>query len=132
MMPRIILDDGSDASKLLYENARLRETKSLGYLPIQTVVKHIGLDVEEYCLVAHKYGNHCKVIVPERCCIVSGAIYVFCKRRLSELLLDYRDLLEDINWPTTPRKFIVKLARQWYENSHPVMPVIRQAFDDKT
>jgi hypothetical protein len=72
------------------------------------------------------------IIVDEKeSCIKSGAVYVYSADYLNKLLERSSDILIRNDWPSDNEGFIRTIARNWVEDGHPVMPIIREAFGDR-
>jgi hypothetical protein len=119
-----------DARQILDSHLRVGPDKPVSYLPIRTVERVIGITIPAYVSMAENHGHKCSVLYPERCCINSGAIYVYSYEYLDPLLKSNERLLSVHGWPTTPAEFINRIAAEWLEEESPIMPVIRKAFGD--
>ena len=102
--------------------------KAVGYLPLQTLGRFLGLDVEAVSANARSRGLAVLVLSPEECCIKSGALYVYDPDALDKILCTSRSVLALSNFPTVPEAFVRAIARDWLESDHPAMPIIKAAF----
>ena len=104
--------------------------KPLGYLPLATLEKHLSMDICEVVTSLEGRGLKAKVFSPNECCINTGALYVYDPVPLQNVLNGALAVLERNGWPVVAESFVDYLAKSWVEPSHPVHPVIRQAFGD--
>jgi hypothetical protein len=119
-----------DTRQLLDSHLKVGPDKPVSYLPIRTVERVIGITIPTYVSMIENDGNNYSVLYPERCCINSGAIYVYSYEDLELLLKANEPLLSVHGWPTTPVEFINRIAAEWLDEESPIMPVIRKAFGD--
>jgi hypothetical protein len=104
--------------------------KPLTYLPLKTIENVIGITVQEYQSLISKAGNDSIVLDENCCCISSGAVYAFSEKYLDQVLTSNAELLNLLGWPLASRDFIRKIAAEWFDEGHPIRPIIRQAFGD--
>jgi len=107
----------------------LGREKSVSYLPIGTVEKHLGLSTSEYLALIEKSGHRGVALGPDLCRIANGAVYAFSETDLDALLRSSRDILLRCGWPVTPEAFVRRVAAEWVEEGE-LLGVIRQAFGD--
>jgi hypothetical protein len=119
-----------EARRILEIHLNLGPKKPVSYLPLRTIEEIIGLTVPEYVSLIAKSGNKAIVFSPGRCCINSGAVYAYNYLYLSDVLHDDVDTLSKNGWPSDPDTFIVRIAREWVDTGHPVMPIIKKSFGD--
>jgi hypothetical protein len=55
-------------------------------------------------------------------------VYAYSNGDLECLLRSNRELLEKHGWPTAPDEFVKRIAARWLDSTHPIMPVISDAF----
>jgi hypothetical protein len=103
-------------------------SKSLGYLPLQTVQKHLSMNVDDFLQSMQEKGLQTKIISAEECCINSGAIYIYDLAALQRILDEERAILEANAWPSSAGQFVEHAAKDWLADSHPVFAVIQRAF----
>lgn len=121
----------SDVPPYVFESLTLvGPAKAIGYLPLQTVTRLLGLDVDVVSAQARARGLKAIFIGPCDCCIKSGALYVFDAAALELILRAEAATLEKVNAPTDAEMFVRFVARNWFAADHPIMPIIRAAFAD--
>jgi hypothetical protein len=103
-------------------------SKSLGYLPLQTVHKQLSMKADDLARLIREKGLQAKIFSVEECCINSGAIYVYDLGALQNILDKDRAILEANTWPSDADQFVRHVAKFWLELNHPVYPVIQRAF----
>ena len=116
--------------RMLNTHFNVGKEKPVSYLPIATIEKVIGLEIQTYKSMIEKSGNRCLIFNADKCCIKSGAVYAYSCKYLTEILQDNQQSLSKMGWPTTPVEFIEKLASEWIEEENAVMPVIKRAFGE--
>jgi hypothetical protein len=104
--------------------------KPLGYLPLRTVEKHLSMNICDVVSSFEGRGLKAKAFSPDECCINTGALYVYDPVALQSVLNGAQAVLERNGWPVVAESFVDCVAKSWIEPSHPVHPVIRQAFGD--
>jgi len=67
---------------------------------------------------------------PEKCCINSGALYVYDREGLTRLLATRAGMLEADNLPLDPDRFVAHIAAVWFQPNHPAYAVIAAAFGE--
>ncbi|HEY5796539.1 MAG TPA: hypothetical protein VIU82_16130 [Bosea sp. (in: a-proteobacteria)] len=110
---------------------RVGHDKIVGYLPLRTITKVLGLSVEGLMTEAAAKALMAKKFGPRECCIKSGALYIYDKPRLDRLLEASRSILSACDWPLDADAFVHAIARNWLEVSHPLLPIVREAFADR-
>jgi hypothetical protein len=102
--------------------------KPVGYLPLYTV--RVVLEACEDLLIAEarSRGLDAVSLGPEKCCIKSGAVYVFDRHALRELLSASAHTLKRCRVATEPDEFVLQIAAIWFEPSHAAYPIIAAAF----
>ena len=116
---------------MLLEHVRLEKHKAVSYLPLSTVVNVLGIPAAAYVSMIKNLGNRYAIFSAEKCCIKSGAIYAYNQKKLSAILKEHRHILSRNGWPTSPSRFVNKIASEWLEQDHPILPVIRAVFGDQ-
>ncbi|HZT18880.1 MAG TPA: hypothetical protein VFA23_05710 [Dongiaceae bacterium] len=120
-----------NTQRLLDTHIHVGPEKAVSYLPLRTVEHVIGITIQVYRSLAKGAGNHSMVFSASDCCIKSGAVYVYDLTSLRKVLRKNRVVLQAHGWPTGPVGFLKRIAREWLDERHPVMPVIREAFGGK-
>jgi hypothetical protein len=114
----------------LREHLDIGKRKPVSYLPLKTIETFLGLTIEEYRLMITERGGETVVVSGDASVIDSGALYAFSRNDLSKLLASQYELLIREGWPTTPDQFIARIASEWLDGAHPILPVVREAFGD--
>ncbi len=104
--------------------------KAIGYLPLRTIRQVLGLKVEDVVADARARGLQAIAFGPRDCCIKTGALYLYDPSALEHLLRTSSVTLERSGFPVDTEMFVRTIARDWLEQDHPVMPIIRAAFAD--
>jgi len=86
--------------------------------------------VYEYISMIERAGHKAIVLGMDECCISSGAVYAYSAKDLTEILNSSVPLLREHGWPANPAGFVRKVAAEWLDKDHPMLPVIRRAFGD--
>ena len=103
-------------------------SKSVGYLPLSTIRNFAHLSPESVAAQATANGLTAVEFSSKRCCIKSGALYVYDPAALARLLLAHADVLEANDFPLDPDRFVAHIAKTWFRQNHPAHSVIAQAF----
>lgn len=104
--------------------------KCVGYLPIQAIEKFLKRSPIAVKESLEKNNIGIEIIDAEECCITSGALYAYDRGALERILQENQGVLISEGWPTEPRQFILRIARDWIDESHPVHPIISRVFED--
>jgi hypothetical protein len=105
--------------------------KIVGFLPSQTVFGTMGMTYHQMEVEAGLRGFAAVQLSSKECCIKGGAIYVYDRDRLRQLLRGEAELLAANNWPLDSDTFVRAIAANWLESDDPILPVIRRAFGDE-
>jgi hypothetical protein len=104
--------------------------KPVGYLPLHAIndfaqisADVIVSDAEARGLVATQFG-------PDVCCIKSGALYVYDREALADLLRAQADAVSVAGLPHDPDRFVAHIAAVWYAEDHPAYAIIAKAFGE--
>jgi hypothetical protein len=79
----------SKMTAILSSLTQVGPAKSIGYLPLDTIRNILQMDARALADEAEANGQSVMLLGPERCCIKSGALYVFDKQSLETLLNKY-------------------------------------------
>lgn len=82
------------------------ETKPLGYLPIETLVKICGVNSEDMKVELEEKGLVVLILSQEETRVYSGALFAYSYEALDRVLQRGKEILERNGWPTEPNKFI--------------------------
>jgi hypothetical protein len=102
--------------------------KPVGYVPLYAVKELLLRDPEDIASEAVALGLTATQFGPDKCCIKSGALYVYHREALAELLQARADVLAANGLPTDPNHFVALIASVWFERDHPVYPIVVAAF----
>jgi hypothetical protein len=102
--------------------------KPLGYVPLYTLKELLRRDPEDIASEVVASGLAAAQFGPDRCCIKSGALYVYDREALAELLQARADVLTASGCSTDPHHFVALIASVWFQHDHPVYPVLVAAF----
>jgi hypothetical protein len=116
---------------ILRDHLNVGRGKPVSYLPINTVEKIIGISIQAYTAEIGKSGNKFAIFSEKECCIKSGAVYSYNNDELNNILNKHKDVLHKNKWPATPDGFIKRIASEWLDEQHPMMPIIKEAFGDE-
>jgi hypothetical protein len=126
----VVIASEQDRQRIFGNLTDVGNAKSLGYLPLATLEKHLAIDVTEAADLFEKRGLKTRVFLANECCINSGALYVYDPSALQSILNAASDALERNKWPIVAALFVDRVAKNWVEQDHPVYAVIQQAFGD--
>ena len=116
--------------QMLRDHVHVGAQKPLSFLPLNTIENVLGMTTREYQMLVSRAGNDSILLDENSCCIKSGAIYAFNEKYLDEVLKESVELLTKLHLPIRSRDFIEKIASEWFDESHAILPVIRKAFGD--
>jgi hypothetical protein len=106
--------------------------KPLGCLPLYTLRDVLQIDPIALAREAEAKGLCCAMFEADDCCIKSGALYLFDRPALDRIIQASAATLLSNGWTVDTDQFVARIAREWVEPTHPVAPVIRQAFGERT
>jgi hypothetical protein len=119
-----------DAQRILESLSKVGPNKPVGYLPLYTIRDVLKGSVEEMIAAAAVRGLARICLPADRCCIKSGALYVYDRDALAELLKQSRDVLAKHHLAMDPDRFVLQIAARWFEREHPLYRVIAAAFGE--
>jgi hypothetical protein len=122
--------DADRAKRILAAHLILGPEKPLSYLPNKTIENMIGIKVVEYVAMIEKSGFAAVALSDQECCIDSGAVYAYSCQHLDSILIGNQSLLLSHGWPVASVDFIRRLAAEWLEEGHPLLPAIERAFGE--
>jgi hypothetical protein len=126
----VVIWSQQDRQLVLSSLDAVGRAKPLGYLPLNTLERHLSMNVGEVAGRLAKRGLKTKVFSAQDCCINGGAIYIYDESALQGVLDGALHLLKGNQWPNTVEQFVDRVSKDWIEPSHPVYPVIKQAFGE--
>ena len=94
--------DEAEAERLLIDLRQIGPNKTIGYLPFYTIRKFLQLSPEVIAADAAARGLASQLFGPAKCCIKSGALYVYDRKGLAQLLVTHADILEPRTCRSTP------------------------------
>jgi hypothetical protein len=123
-------DVSAKRSVALGNLTRVGPAKPIGYLPLYTIRHILLMDPHVLARNGVSRGLSAAVYQADECCIKSGALYLYHRSSLEQLLQSVRSVLVANSWPIDPDQFVARIAREWIDSSHPSKPVIERAFGD--
>jgi hypothetical protein len=107
-------------------------SKPVSYLPLQTVMDILRLSPEAVAAAAAARGLAMAQFGPDRCCIKSGALYVYDRQALGKLLQSRVDAISAAGLPLDPDRFVERIAAVWFTEEHPAHPIVVEAFGNSS
>jgi hypothetical protein len=92
----------ADRQRLLHDLMQVGLRKPLGYVPLYTLKELLRRDPEDIASEVVASGLAAAQFGPDRCCIKSGALYVYDREALAELLQARADVLLRADAQQTP------------------------------
>jgi hypothetical protein len=123
-------DLNAQKSTILRSLIKIGPSKPISYLPLYTIRDILQMEPHVLVRDAEARGISAAVFGPDRCCIKSGALYLFDRRAVEHLMQSSRSILSASGWPLDADQFVARIAREWIDPAHPVAPVIKQAFGE--
>jgi hypothetical protein len=115
---------------LLRSLTEVGPSKPVGYLPLNTIKDFVQLTPEDVAAAATARGLATAQFGPKVCCIKSGALYVYHREALSDLLQARADTISAAGLPLDPDSFVAHIATIWFGEDHPAHAIIATAFGD--
>lgn len=122
--------DEAERERLLLDLSQVGPNKTIGYLPLYRVRDFVQLSPDVIAADAAVRGLASELFGPAKCCIKSGALYVYDLKGLSRLLATHADSLEAENLPLDLDRFVARIAEVWFQPDHPACVVIAAAFGE--
>jgi hypothetical protein len=119
-----------DAARILESLTNVGPRKAVGYLPLYTIHDFVNQSVDAMIETATADGLAAICLTADRCCIKSGALYVYDRGALAQLLHKSADILAAHDLTADPDRFVLQIAARWFEREHPVYSVIAAAFGE--
>ena len=117
-----------ERNALLRSLTEVGSARPIGYLPLYTIKKFVRTTPE--ALAAAARGLATAQFTPADSCTKSGALYVYHREALADLLRANAEAACAAGLPLAPDDFIGRIAAVWFEKNHPAYPVIAAAFGD--
>jgi hypothetical protein len=113
---------------LLRSLTEVGPSKPVGYLPLHAIRDFVRMPPNTVAAAATARGFATAQFGPDSCCIKSGALYVYDREPLANLLQAGADVLLAAGLPLDPDRFVAHIATVWFESDHPAHPIIASAF----
>jgi hypothetical protein len=124
---------GAKAENAILDSlSRVGPAKPVAYLPLHTIRNILHMNPQALAQDAEVKGLGAALFGPDQCCIKSGALYIFDRQSLENLLRLSRSILSESGWPLDPDPFVARIALEWIDHTHPVAPIIKRAFGEAT
>jgi len=121
----------AERQTLLRSLTEVGPSKPIGYLPLQTIKDFVRKSPDAIATAATARGLATAQFGPEKCCIKSGALYVYDRQALSKLLQSRFDAVSAAGLQLDPDRFVELIATVWFAEEHPARPIIADAFGDR-
>jgi hypothetical protein len=108
----------------------LGKTKAVGYLPLYTITDILSMTADSWALALTERGLRVRVFNEEETCIGSGAMYVYDPGMVSEIMERHEGAILEKGWKANAEFIIGIIANDWLESDDPIMPFIRELFND--
>jgi hypothetical protein len=122
---RLILDS------ILSSFEDVGRTKAVGYLPIYTIDDVLKESVTDRVEALAARGLSVRVFNRGETCIKSGAVFAYDPEMVYGIIDKHRSALMNKKWEMTPAYVMNRIAIEWYEENDPIMPFIRDLFNDR-
>lgn len=108
------------------------KTKSLGYLPIDTL-EECGYSTKDMEVYANAQGLGYLKLTMAECTVFSGAVYLYDTGMLADLLIANQEVLVAAGVPIEPLKYVKYIAKVYVNNEEypEAYEVIGKTFNDK-
>jgi hypothetical protein len=120
-----------ERSALLRDLTEVGPSKPVGYLPLYTLKKFVRTTPEALAAAAGARGLATAQFTPANSRIKSGALYVYHREALADLLQANATTARAAGLPLEPDDFIARITAVWFEKNHPAYAVIAAAFGDE-
>jgi hypothetical protein len=105
--------------------------KAVGYLPIYTINDVLKESIVSRVEGLTARGLSVRVFNEGETCIKSGAVFAYEPEMVSRIIDKHQAALLDKSWAPTPAYVINQIAKEWYEENDPIMPFIRDLYNDE-
>src|ERR1700739_4609830 len=82
--------------------------KPIGYLPLNTITNFLEVSADTLADDARSRGLATVTLTRDKCCINSGALYVYDYDSLAKLLLAFAETLSGCGLSTDPDEFVLQ------------------------
>ena len=100
--------DGPKKEELLSDLLKVGPDKPVGYLPLSTL-ESMEVDIDNLSNELRKKGLVVKRLSTQESRVASGALYVYDREALRQLLYESRYILAMHEWPLDPDEFVLHL-----------------------
>jgi hypothetical protein len=121
----------TERNALLRSLTEVGPAKPVGYLPLYTIEEFVQLTPEAVAAAATARGLATAQFGPAACCIKSGALYVYDRKALANLLQESADTIAAASLPSDPDRFVAHIATVWFDMAHPAYALIARAFGER-
>ena len=101
-------------------------------MPLYTIAEFVQLPPEAVAAAATARGLATAQFGPAVCCIKSGALYVYDRAALADLLQESANAIAAAGLPSDPDRFVAHIATVWFDMANPAYPLIARAFGEST
>jgi hypothetical protein len=109
---------------------RVGHVKAIGYLPLYTIKTYFEKSLEE--LIVHFANKSLAYFVLEENegSVKSGALYIYNPGLVEKIMQEHKLDIAAHCWPSNVHECVRKIASEWLNFDHPLLPFIRKLFDD--
>jgi hypothetical protein len=130
-MPSAPEIDRATRARVLSSLEEVGKTKAVGYLPLQTISNVLRESIDELVARFSRRGLDVKIFGERETCIKSGAMFVYHPGMVKQLVETHKAALLQKHWALAPDEVISEISREWFEPSDPIMPFIRDLYNDR-
>ena len=125
------MHDRDDSEVILCSLEDVGSRKSVGYLPLYTIERFIkGYTLEILQTRYSERGLYSEVFGPDKAVIKSGAFFVYDREMMQQVIAKHVDAINAEAWPLDAQLIIHRIASQWLDTDHPLMPFVNELFAD--
>ena len=104
--------------------------KVVGYLPLRTISDVLDIHLNDLKRRYKARSLNVRVFSEKYTCIKSGAFFVYDNIMLENNIRQFEKTLSSLDWSPVPVHIIRRIARNWYNADHPIMPFIRSLYGE--
>jgi hypothetical protein len=105
-------------------------TKAVGYLPLATLEKVLGLEPEELRKQSIARSLEVRIFEEGKCCIKSGAIFVYDSVLFKKIAEKFREEILARGWIAECDFLIERIATNWFSEQEPVLQFISALYGE--